>query len=444
MHRIILILILMLSLNCAAQEVMDFRYADSLTYSLYQQKNWDKLIDAAKEAINAGHDFYYMRMRIGIAYYELRNYALAAKHFRKALDFNSGDNVAIEYLFYTYNLSGRYYQAWSIISLLNSADEKRVADESGLRKNSVTAESFYLNTSVEDITSNPDMNFTNPESGSQVVTKSFINNAIYLSHITGKGSSYFHSFTNLIKHNYLHYYDGTEEVDLSDQQVVQNQYYGRLSFFTNSGWTFSPSFHILSTRYLLPAISYNGMYYTPYTYNYKTGGFAGGISITKTGGYITVSGEAIYSSLNKINNLQGTLSVYCYPLGNRSIYFGGNIAALHSLAANSQGTTLINGFFAGFSIKNRIWFEVNGTSGKMKNLSELNGLILYNGIDNPTSKYNAKITVPVYKAGISLFAGAGGGSHTSEFVPIDGFNITDANKLIYNNYNITGGLTWNF
>ncbi len=145
---------------------------------------------------------------MGIAYYERHNYAQSAKHFTRALEFNAGDQTALEYLFYSYYLSGRYFQAWTVVSGMNSSDRERILKESRIKKNSVTIESYYLNAATEVITSDPDLNFTNNEGGSQVVTKSFINNAIYLSHLTGKNSSYYHSFTNLIKHNHLHYYDG--------------------------------------------------------------------------------------------------------------------------------------------------------------------------------------------------------------------------------------------
>ncbi len=80
----------------------------------------------------------------------------------------------------------------------------------------------------------------------------------------------------------------------------------------------------------------------------------------------------------------------------------------------------------------------------MKNHTESNGLIIYNGIDYPTGKYSGKIIVPFYKSGITLYAGGGMGSYSSEFIPFDGYNNYDPNKLNYKNYSVTGGLSWNF
>jgi tetratricopeptide (TPR) repeat protein len=404
----------------------------------------DDLIKTGKEAISNGHDYFYMRMRLGIAYYERHNYAQSAKYFSKALEFNAGDQTALDYLFYSYYLSGRYFQAWTILQEMKAEDRNRILKESRIKKNSVTFETYYLNAGTEDIISDPDLNFPNPEGGSQVVTKSFINNAIYLSHLTGKRSSYYHSFTNLIKHNYLHYFDGMVHADLEDQKVVQNQYYGRFNFFTRSGWIFSPSFHLLTAGYPLLAISYVGMNYSAYTYDARTNGFAGGFGITKTGGYASFSGEAVYSRLNKIEQIQGTLSLVFYPAGNRNIYLGGNITALYNPGSDSPEIRPVTGFIAGFAIDSRVWFEFSGASGNMKNHTENNGLIIYNGIDYPAGKYSGKIIVPFFRSGITLFAGAGMGKYSSEYLPLDGYNNSDPNKLNYKDYSVTGGLSWNF
>ena len=161
-------------------------------YQLYLEGRWSELAENGKEAIAEGYDYYYMRMRMGIAYYERQNYGLAAYHFNKAMEFNENDQFALEYLFYSYYLSGRYFQAWAALSdLFPTNRRERVKNESRIKKNSVTAEVFYSNANTENITGNPDAYFTNPEAGSQIVTKYFINNQIYFSHITGRRSSYF-------------------------------------------------------------------------------------------------------------------------------------------------------------------------------------------------------------------------------------------------------------
>ena len=92
-------------------ESQTYSEVDSTTYQLYLDKSWDELIHVGKDAVKKDIDYYFLRMRIGIAYYEKNNYKSAQSHFRKALEFNTGDPVASEYLYYAYLFGGQTQQA---------------------------------------------------------------------------------------------------------------------------------------------------------------------------------------------------------------------------------------------------------------------------------------------------------------------------------------------
>ena len=74
-----------------AQSIVNEAYYDSITYQYYQLKNWQTLIDTGKWMRNQGLDYYYLRMRMGIACLELQKTAKAETHFRQALNFSPGD-----------------------------------------------------------------------------------------------------------------------------------------------------------------------------------------------------------------------------------------------------------------------------------------------------------------------------------------------------------------
>ena len=67
-----------------AQQPLSLISVDAQTYSLWQKKDWNGLIAAGKKALKADIDFYYLRVRMGIAYYEKKNYHMALLHFEKA------------------------------------------------------------------------------------------------------------------------------------------------------------------------------------------------------------------------------------------------------------------------------------------------------------------------------------------------------------------------
>jgi hypothetical protein len=77
---------------------LDFRKADSISLDLYTKKDWTALQKAGKSALRSDVDYYYLRMRLGIASYEQRNFTSAERHFRKALKFNNYDPIAQSYL----------------------------------------------------------------------------------------------------------------------------------------------------------------------------------------------------------------------------------------------------------------------------------------------------------------------------------------------------------
>lgn len=439
-----LILILLYGLKMSGQQPMNFRYADSLTYSQYTEGNWNGLIRTGREAIRSGHDYYYMRMRMGIAFFENKNYALAQHHFRKALGFSENDQIAQEYIFYSSLLSGRTFQAWAKTSSFFPQNRDRIVRESRIKRNNLTIESFVSDANTGMIIEDPGSWFANPEPGSQIATSLFLNNSVSMSHMAGRNISYYHVYTNMIKENYLHYYDGTYYTHLYPQRVIQNQYYGAISLFSSSGWIFSPSFHFLTTSYPIVYISNTGMNPRVETYKTTTNGFYAGMALTRSSGYLSAGIEGGYSDFNNIKKMQGTLNAVFYPAGNSRFYIGGKISVIKSPGSIRSETGYVEGAMAGFSIAGKVWFEFSGLIGDLDHYAENNGLYIYNSTDLLGRKTLARIIIPFSKAGLTLFAGAGISSYSSDFIPADGVISVSSNRINYNSNNYTGGISWNF
>lgn len=106
----------------SAQSDKNFAYYNQKTYDLYLSEQWHELIEEGKEAIQAGYDFFYLRQRIGIAYYQLEQYGRAVPHFYAALDFNKANIVTQEYLYYALLFCGRSGEAASFAKAAEQAD----------------------------------------------------------------------------------------------------------------------------------------------------------------------------------------------------------------------------------------------------------------------------------------------------------------------------------
>ncbi|MFA6481732.1 MAG: hypothetical protein WCW62_04065, partial [Bacteroidales bacterium] len=82
---------LLVPLLVSAQEKPSFARIDSLSYQAYLKSDWKKVIEYSRDGLTAGYDYYYLRVRAGIAELNLKNPNKAAVHFRKALDFSLND-----------------------------------------------------------------------------------------------------------------------------------------------------------------------------------------------------------------------------------------------------------------------------------------------------------------------------------------------------------------
>jgi hypothetical protein len=99
---LLFIFFLLLIVSSKAGTKLDFKTVDMLTYRCFEEKKWDSVIVVGKQALKQGIDYYYLRVRMGISYFEKRKYIPAITHLNKAIGFNSGDPVIIDYLYRSY------------------------------------------------------------------------------------------------------------------------------------------------------------------------------------------------------------------------------------------------------------------------------------------------------------------------------------------------------
>ncbi len=108
MYRLgIILIVVSLAINANAQDNLRIAQVDSLTYSQYLNKDYKALIKTSKAARKEKINFYYLDYRTAIAYYELKNYARAAKFYKKAYAENPDDAFLGESLYYAYLMSGQ-------------------------------------------------------------------------------------------------------------------------------------------------------------------------------------------------------------------------------------------------------------------------------------------------------------------------------------------------
>ncbi len=106
MHKLIIGFLLLFSFVSNAQTPAE-TYIDSLSYAFFNQYDYSELKQLGKESLKQGIDFFYLRTRLGIVAFREANYEAAWHHFEKAEKMQSGDNVVLEYLYWSYVYTGQ-------------------------------------------------------------------------------------------------------------------------------------------------------------------------------------------------------------------------------------------------------------------------------------------------------------------------------------------------
>jgi tetratricopeptide (TPR) repeat protein len=446
--------LLMLS-GSFAQEQVDFKTINNESYRFYTQQKWDSLILMNKEDIVAEVDYFYLRMRLGIAYYSTKNYRKASTHFEKALEFNQGDPGALEYLYFSMLFSGQMAQANLIRKEFKGELAQKLPPQKGKFFDRITAEYLYHKGTDEALFEHVEEVMQAGKIGAQSLTRHYANASLSLVNRLAPGVSLHHTYTYLSKSNQNVYSNGSEGYYMSEQQVIQNQYYISPQITTPTGGTFSPMFHLLGIRYQIPlqvspeyqgGSGYQGGSSQSSVEYVKETDFAMGLGYQKGLGSVDLHLGGWYSQLNLANQLQGRFGLNWFPRGNLNLYAGGFLNGQYEFSEGREGLIrIIPELLFGFAIAEKVWIDLNGAFGELTNYLENNGMIVFNSFSEVINKkIKCSVIFPITEKGSNIYVGGIWSTHTSEIYPIEPVTSELTNTIFYNAYSIYGGLSWKF
>jgi len=431
------------------QEGADFNRINNETYRLYLEEQWDSVILLGKEALKKEIDYYYLRMRIGIAYYHQKNYRVAATHFMKALGMNQGDQVALEYLYYARLMAGQGQQASAIRSRFTGELAIRLPRETGRFFKSGGIEYLYATSDFSVPDEIPGEFYSLPE-GALTVPLHFSNVCVSLENGLAPGISLSHAYTYLSKGNYYYQNDGTGIFYLMDKQhVVQHQYYLSPRFTTRSGLTLLPMVHLISAYYQAILSSSGGGYMGgagTNTVGYvKDIDLAGGMTMVKNWRLLDMSAGAALANLNGVRQFQGRFGITWYPLGNLNLYAGAGVTGQREWSETSTVSRWVPDLKVGVALAEKVWIEAAAATGEMHNFLERNGSIIYNGYsDILERKATLSLLIPVTQKGSLIYLGGRWTSGYNAFIP-GSDPLPEPDPLFQiQTFSIYGGLSWKF
>ncbi|MEI7898127.1 MAG: hypothetical protein WCJ26_13895 [bacterium] len=425
-NKFLLILLVLLSPVAARSSVkLDFTTVDMLTFRLYQEKKWDSLIGIGHQALRQDIDYYYLRVRMGIAYFEQKEYFPATTHLKKAMQFNSGDQFVADYLYRAYVYTNRPEEA-NILRKTMSPQARDTALVSNAILQSVHVEAGYTFSSdraPKNLTKL--MDTANIYGEQDLYGNSIYSNLSLNLRVSNRiGLTLAYNYLNFSKTKYIQYgqleHQLTSITDTSwgklynyatpnpwiiydtsfKYQVKQHEIHIGASISSGAGFRIMPAFHLIHVAYTMTNITsgfetrQDPWYYTNfnstlyslpfeqlnYTFSQKDTSFnnyVAALEITKDFGLFKAGLSGSWSNLNNKKQKQVGVSLTYFPLGNLNFY----------------GTTAVTGFFQGKNkrlllsqilgakITSWLWGEVNFYYGDYTNANIFNGSIVYNNSD---------------------------------------------------------------
>ena len=436
MKRTLLNLFFILTvLNLFAQENFNVPSADKKTYNLYMAKDWKGLINTGKKSLKNGIDFYYLQMRMGIAYFELNKYAQAVKYFENVYSKTPDDEMIQEYLYYSYLFSGRFDDA----RLLGAYFNRKLKEKLNIESEYPFIRAVYFST-IQYINEDYKENLSLEENLKQKTTlnESWYN--ISFEHVAGKRLTFFHGYSHLKITNNIRDIDPDFPPEFIEN-INQNEYYFSAKYHASKGLNISGGFHYINTSYFAPnpLETWGRRQTNTALYYYSENAFAGSLNLSKSFSIFNTSFETSISDLNNKLQIQPSLSIRIYPFGNNNFYSetkgiylsekDGTLFNYHPVFKQSFGIRFLKYSFISPSI----------TYGNLQNFTQYNTFLTNNDLDKITLRFENYLNIGLAKGRFNMFISYQYNNKENTFE----VNTVEKTKR-YVNQTITGGIKWYF
>lgn len=431
----------MFSSHLKAQTQTSFRYMDSLSYSQYLSADWDAVIKTSKLAFHNGIDYYYMRMRAGIAYYENHSYFQAEKQFKKAEKFNNYDKINKEYIYYSKLFSGKQKGA----SLYYNSKKEFLKDKLNISEKSLSSFTtdivyrFPLQSDYGSLINDSELTGLN---GSYLLTKNMMLANFKLVHKLNKNLDLIHGGTFLRKDSYLYIKNEINSYEADVSGISQIQYYAGMAYTSSSDFNLTGSIHLLYYSFPSVSIRERGMGSSSLLNENNDNSFSARLSASQYISLFNLTAGLSYSNLNLKNQFQKDITIKFYPLGNINLY--SNTCFFHLTEKNPFSTENYMSIkqTIGFKLSEKLWMELLTQQGEIQNYNDLNGFSIYNNGEVQTKRYDISFIKVGNKANIRIMASYN--ESYSNFYNSDLNVVSNPGKIEINALNIIGEIKWNF
>jgi hypothetical protein len=448
---ILLFILVFNHISLKANDKIDFNTVEKLTYQYYLEKKWDSVILIGKQALRIDIDYYYLRVRMGLAYYEQQEYIPAANHLEKARQFDPQDPVIADYLYYAYLFTNRVEEARILQSSL-PVSARNVTDRKTGLVQIVNVESGYSFSSNNALQEKPFLMENDSIYGETDLYGNYLYEHVGLKlNLSNRiGLTLGYNYLNFSKLKYIQdvtYNNPPVTHDTSVQyKINQHEFHAGLSWYLNGGFRIMPAFHMIHDSYPLTSASFDT---TLYRYQYTRTdtaftNFLVGLSLSKEINRFNIGLSGSWSNLNNRTQKQATAFITWLPFGNLNLYSTTSVTGFFQ----SKDNRLLLSQVIGVKITKWCWAEGSFYYGDYTNANILNGAVVYNNSDVIDYRASANLYFMVGKHfQVSLIYQYAAKESKQYFFTVNSTTkeISSKPKVILNPYHIhsiIGGITW--
>lgn len=486
MYKPLLTLILcFFLLNSANSQSLNFGNQDSLNLLTYQTGNWNAVLKSGNQLLDSGHDYFYLRLRMGIAAYQKQQFLLARKHLKQALLYNNNDQLALSYFYGSYL---ELNQAYSGVKAVTNST-KIIPDDLDIKKG-FNMKSFHADFGQQQYEHNPAFNFAELAGNERFYGESreYNNHTIFDAglrmQINSSGELYlgFQSLNIDVVDQFAFvenkialdsvanfswgeafYYrsDSSQKQTAFDHQIKQFSVYARLEQAVSEKLTLIAAFHLIKldqtqtrAENLIYSITDTAFYlydgsqtslfestenrYLFTDYSYKSTEWSGffGVDMHTTFGVASVG--LSLSRFNLTQYFQANAGLRYYPLGNLKLY--GSTTCY--LLSGDEDPHLIVAQQIGFQVFKNTWVETYLSHGNHSYMNKDNGYLILNTAYQTKTRFEITLFAKIAKQAMFRIGYVNQkGTH-----PFQSYNsATNSMTEFYHNYqthSIVGGIQW--
>lgn len=445
MRRVLLSLITLTVMTVTAFSQPYREYTDSVINHLFEKRSWGELLDQSHSLLKRGYDSNNLRIKAGVAAYELKKYREAVTHLQKSWEVNPGDSLVNYYYYRALVGSGRDDEASLLASKMNPGmREAMVARVKGIVNEIAVEGSLARNRDFDALTEE-----VLPGEGGiksyRIVEKSRENYGISLGHHLFPHINLNHEFSMLQIDRVLRSNSWViPPPSAGNPTTKQYQYFLNARYNLLKGWGFN-----ISGTYIWG----EGYEYLPFSYDMMTEKYTLGqtdleirdnvvsLGVSKESAWLSTSLSAGFGTINGFRQYQGNLSLTFFPLGNNNFFIKPDVTLHHDEEPGEYKVVFQPQI--GFKT-DPFWVTGEYGTGKMKNFFSEGGKVVYNVPETVTGYWGVVLTAPMLKNKLHLSARYRQSSREAPHFVIENNLVSGEKNFSFTDQLVMFSVEWDF